>query len=360
MKIILYMLFLCMGGLSAMGEGYFFRLKGNVIYCDATGVELLDGQGKVWLSAPCREGQFVLKGTLPEPGEYILKIGERKVNLLLDGKDMELFANYEQLASDFLYGSPAKQAEHRLHMLLMTRYQRVVDSIVGNFRIDPELGEEKKFDLLAEKVLGMENVRKELITNFIREYAGSIYAPVAIGQYMNENHVWGSRLYELLTPEIRESLPGRLLGEKLKHLASTAIGVPFVEFDALDRDGRTVKVGGKKGKVCVIDFWASWCGPCRAEMQYLKQLYKELEGKDVCFYSISLDQKKDAWLQADQEEQLQWSSLWLEKAFKAPVCKSLCIEAIPFIIVIDKEGKIAGKGLRGKALAEKVEQLLNP
>lgn len=356
---IIVFLFVLGGCASGEKDGYDFRLKGNVIYCDATeaGVWEVDGSAPL-LTAPVRDGRFELKGTLPERGEYMLMIGDRNMNILLDGADMELHANYENLTGDFLYGSPAKQAERELHMLLETKYNRAVDSVVKAYSLEAMQTGVQDIDKLGRKVQEMGGMRQKLIENFIRENAGNIYMPLAIENYMGDNPVWGKELFELVTPEIRQSLPGRLLDEKLKYLTATAVGVPFAAFEAADRDGQMVRVGGDKGKVCVIDFWASWCGPCREEMQYLKQLYKELEGKDVCFYSISLDKKKDAWVKADKEEQLVWQSLWLKESFQSPVCKSLCIEAIPFILVIDRDGRIAGKKLQDEGLKELIRSIV--
>lgn len=356
---IIVFLFVLVGCATGEKEGYGFRLKGNVIYCDATEVGVWEVGGSApLLTVPMRNGRFELEGMLPERGEYILKIGDRKMKILLDGDDMELHANYEDLTSDFLYGSPAKQAEQALHLLLETKYNRVIDSMVNAYTVEAVKTGVQDIDVLGRKVQELGGVRKALIESFIRENAGSIYMPLAIEKYMEENPVWGKELFDLVSPDIRQSLPGRLLNEKLDYLTATAIGVPFKAFEAVGRDGQTVQVGGVKGKVCVIDFWASWCGPCREEMQYLKQLYQELAGEDVCFYSISLDKKKDAWLKADKEEQLAWQSLWLKDSFESPVCKSLCIEAIPFILVIDRDGRIAGKKLRDEALKELIRSIV--
>lgn len=357
--IIIVFLFVLGGCVSGEKGGYNFRLKGNVIYCDATEAGVWEvGGSAALLTAPVHDGRFELKGTLPERGEYMLTIGDREMGILLDGADMELHANYEDLTDEFLYGSPAKQAEQELHMLLETKYNRAVDSVVKAYSMEVMQTGVQDIDKLGRKVQEMGGMRQKLIENFIRKNAGNIYMPLAIENYMGDNPVWGKELFELVAPEIRQSLPGRLLDEKLKYQTATAVGVPFAAFEAADRDGKMVRVGGDKGKVCVIDFWASWCGPCREEMQYLKQLYAELAGEDVCFYSISLDKKKDAWLKADEEEQLAWQSLWLKESFKSPVCKFLCIEAIPFILVIDRDGRIAGKKLRDEALKELIRSIV--
>ena len=115
-----------------------------------------------------------------------------------------------------------------------------------------------------------------------------------------------------------------------------------------------------KSRLLFVDFWASWCGPCRKELQHLKALYKELEGKGVKFVSVSLDNSPKAWARADEEEQLPWLSVRNLHGFdrKAGICKELDIKSIPFIVVLDKDGAIVAKSLMGEALRDKLSELL--
>ncbi|MFR5659019.1 MAG: TlpA family protein disulfide reductase, partial [Butyricimonas faecihominis] len=98
--------------------------------------------------------------------------------------------------------------------------------------------------------------------------------------------------------------------------------------------------------------------PCRAMMQQLKELYKTYAGQSVDFISISLDYTEKAWLPAHEEEQIPWGSYWLKENFKSTIAERLGIEAIPFIVVVDQKGRIAGKNLRDQKLIDKVSELL--
>ena len=113
-----------------------------------------------------------------------------------------------------------------------------------------------------------------------------------------------------------------------------------------------------KGKILVLDFWASWCGPCRAEIPHLKEAYKEYSNKGVAFFSVSIDKDNAAWRKAMKEENMPWAQVQAPKAGK-DVMKQYQFSGIPYILVLDKEGKIVAKNLRGKALTDKLEELLS-
>lgn len=112
------------------------------------------------------------------------------------------------------------------------------------------------------------------------------------------------------------------------------------------------------GKILVLDFWASWCGPCRAEIPHLKEAYKEYSNKGVAFFSVSIDKDDAAWRKAMKEENMPWTQAQAPKAGK-DVMKQYQFSGIPYILVLDKEGKIVAKNLRGKALTDKLEELLS-
>ena len=111
-----------------------------------------------------------------------------------------------------------------------------------------------------------------------------------------------------------------------------------------------------RGKYLVVDFWASWCGPCRSEIPHMKDLYEVYKGKDIEFLSVSIDKSKNAWKKAMRQEDMAWPQLQAPGSGK-DIMKEYQFSGIPYIILLDKEGKIVAKQLRSESLKKQLESI---
>lgn len=128
-------------------------------------------------------------------------------------------------------------------------------------------------------------------------------------------------------------------------------------FDCFSEDGTPVRISDFKGKAVVLDFWASWCGPCRQEIPNLKAVYEEFKDKGVAFLSVSIDGKKADWTKALQDEQMPWTQAWVKDSGKE-VMNTMQFSGIPFILVLDQKGRIYRKNVRGKQIKETLKEVL--
>ena len=123
--------------------------------------------------------------------------------------------------------------------------------------------------------------------------------------------------------------------------------------------GQQMKLSDLKGKVVLIDFWASWCGPCRAENPNVVKMYRKFKNKGFTVFSVSLDEEPIKWREAIAKDQLEWNTHVSDlKGWKSSVVATFGIEAIPFTVLVNQEGKIIGKNLRGEKLEEALTKLL--
>lgn len=138
----------------------------------------------------------------------------------------------------------------------------------------------------------------------------------------------------------------------------TAIGALAPDFILPDTNGNNISLSSLRGKYVLIDFWASWCGPCRKEIPNMVKLYQDFGGKNFEILGVSLDKTRDKWVGAIKSDHLNWPQVSDLKFWQSEVTPIYNVKAIPYTVLLDKEGKIIAKNLRGEELYQKIESLL--
>lgn len=164
--------------------------------------------------------------------------------------------------------------------------------------------------------------------------------------------------YNRLSVEAREMSPGRAVHKKIILLQQLEIDAQAPNFVLPTPQGDTLSLYELQGKVKIIDFWASWCGPCRLENPYMVSLYKDFKDKGLVIMSISLDKNKSAWIKAIEKDGLAWLHVSDLKGWKSEVVKSYHVDGVPAIFVLDEHNRIVAKQLRGEALRNFIHQRL--
>lgn len=163
-----------------------------------------------------------------------------------------------------------------------------------------------------------------------------------------------------LDPKVKTNARIQRLEKRLEALENTEVGKQFIDIKGTTPDGKEVSLSeyAGKGKVVLIDFWASWCGPCRKEMPNVVKAYKNFKGKGFEIVGVSLDDDKTAWEKGIKDLNITWPQISDLKGWKTELGAAYAVNSIPHTVLLDKEGKIVAKNLTGEQLSEKLAELL--
>ena len=184
------------------------------------------------------------------------------------------------------------------------------------------------------------------VTYFIDEYIGKYKSFEVLKQY-----------YDHLTDRVKNSTRGRALKARVDALGNASVGgmAPNIEFPT--PEGKPLSLYSLRGHIVLLDFWASWCGPCLREMPNVKNIYAKYHSKGLEILGVSLDEKADAWKNAITNKELNWRHISSLEGWKCPAAKIYNVTAIPRMYIIDETGKIIAQDLRGEKLVEKMDEL---
>lgn len=305
------------------------------------------------------EGRFSFSGTMAGDSLRRVALDRNYVDVIVEGGDYTV-----DLAARTAAGSKLTEEKGR--------FDAQYDSIRGAFY-------ERYRALMADASLSEETreEKADALVGEINEALGEAARPVveannnALGAYVFWR--WSS---DLETPEefdaalalagdyVRNFAPVKKSIATNEALKKTAEGMPFVDFtiENGNADGTAVSLSDYvgKGKYVLVDFWASWCGPCMGEVPYLVDTYDKYHKKGFEIYGVSFDSDRDAWLKAIENKKMNWIQVSSLKAWDSQARADYAINSIPANFLVDcATGKIIAKGLRGEDLQKKIAELLD-
>lgn len=166
-------------------------------------------------------------------------------------------------------------------------------------------------------------------------------------------------IYDLLHPSIQNTTSGKMLADRLQILKRSTIGESMLLFTQNDQNGKPVNFSDFKGKYVLVDFWASWCGPCRAENPNVLKEYNLYKDKNFTVLGVSLDDNAEKWKKAILDDKMPWTQVSDLKGFDNEVSSYYGIRGIPSTLLVDPQGKIIAKDLRGDSLTQKLKEIFN-
>jgi len=207
-------------------------------------------------------------------------------------------------------------------------------------------------DSMAEILLNiMQQTTLQIENSLVPYFATNYLMPQANFDFLKQVD---SKYYN----EFAKSKYAQDLHKRIEVLGKTAEGSLAPDIVLQDPFGKTISLSSLRGKTVLVDFWASWCRPCREESPNLVKAYNKYKIRGFEIFSVSLDDNRDAWQKAINDDKMLWTHVSDLMKWNSSVVNLYNIESIPFTVLIDAEGKIVAKNLRGKALEEKLAEIL--
>ncbi|MFW5793261.1 MAG: redoxin domain-containing protein [Bacteroidota bacterium] len=328
------------------------------------------------------DGKFAFKKDIEEAGFYIIKINrENSVTLLVEpGEEITMNCNADSLLETCnINGSEGSQLMLNLNRQLANSY-KLMDSLAILYR---ESRYSPDFDQITKEIniayTEIFDKQREFNKTFIEANKKSLASIIALNQYLGDKMLLTMRNNFEYFDELSNSLSSRFPSNRhvldLKKQISNfkrrsmqrklaeeqlAIGKKAPEIIMNDPESNPIALSSLRGKVVLIDFWATWCPPCRQTNKELKSIYEEYESKGFEIYGISLDRQLDEWLQGIEEDNITWTQVSDLRFWNSPVVSLYNVEGIPHNVLIDKDGLIIDKGISTnqleKILDEKLEE----
>ena len=333
------------------------------------------GQQVIKDSAIVMDNKFTIKGSVDEPGIYFLSADGSPGNVvfMLENSDITIDFNKQIPMESKVTGSESNKS-YEAFQNGMLQFKEEGGAIMTKFR---ELGNEpapEQRDSIKNVMEDLRERQRAYPLKFVQENNDSYFSLNLIQLESSRagfNILKYQEAFESFPDYLKNSNRGQIVKQKLDELykayektAYLEIGKIAPNFESQTPDGKVVSLNDLKGKVTIIDFWAAWCGPCRRENPNVVKVYEQYHDKGLEIIGVSLDgapnQKdpKKAWLDAIEKDGLEWHHVSSLMYFNDDVAKLYNIESIPATYILDKEGKIVAKNLRGFALERKVRQLI--
>ncbi|XOV90924.1 MAG: redoxin domain-containing protein [Bacteroidota bacterium] len=307
------------------------------------------------------DGSFEFRIEEDQPNFYRLNFFRRQVaNLIVNGNEEKIIVNLDGNDPNGAVEIIGSKDSNYLANLLETlgfqsqqlqeiNQQAIQARMSGNTDEVQELSQE-----YYDKVNRYQQETKEMIWNMLPSLA-AYYSLEALDQDQNFS------FYDSVAQELQKARPDhpttKALMTRVNSVRRLTIGSEAPEISLQSPSGETVTLSSLRGNYVLIDFWAAWCRPCRAENPNVVRMYKEYQDKNFEILGVSLDRTKEAWVQAIKQDGLIWKHVSDLQYFNSEAAQTYQINAIPATYLIDPEGKIIAKNLRGPSLEAKLKEI---
>ncbi len=361
----LFILYACHGHEPANGQNTktdsSFAIIGKVTGLDTGMIYIFHLQTGKTDSASLDHGFFQFRGKADSVEYCQLRLGEQHKGFFLENGKTAMLIKKDSLHNALISGTPVQDEYNDYQTLYskpLTDRMSEVDKAyeAASKRKDTRTGDslEKVFEKLDQE-------QKQQVVDYTQSHRSSIVSVFEIAEIFPMTSGWvSSTVYTgCWIPLSAPLILADMIQNTIEKTKLTAVGNPAPDFSSNDANGKPVSLASFRGKYVLLDFWASWCGPCRLENPAIVKAYHQFHDKGFDIFGVSLDETRPEWLQAIKKDGLNWTQVSDFKGWQADVVSQYGIKAIPMNFLIDQNGIIVARGLRGDDLRNKLAERLH-
>ena len=324
-----------------------------------------------------KDGKFMMKGSAKEPEIMLIQVEaiQGKVPFVLENGNIDIIVDKDSLQKSKFSGTFNNDVFSKFNDDL-TKFQKELQKKLMTFQnanmAKMKAAQEIKDTIVINKLMkeyqGMQKEGMEFYIKFAEVNPKALLSALIVDSMLNDptlDVARAKKIYASFSPELKNYKPGKSIQTKLDKIgkpltvaAAANVGSVAPDFTAKNPEGKSISLKQSLGKVTIVDFWASWCKPCRVENPNVVALYAKYHSKGLNILSVSLDKEASAWKDAIAKDNLTWNHVSNLKEFEDPIALQYGINAIPTVFVLDAKGIIIAKDIRGEELNAKIASLL--
>ena len=320
-------------------------------------------------TATIQKGQFKIDLPAPEANDFnYLTFQNLRSNVLYiaENHPFHMTIYKDSLRSSIIKGGPENELLFKYINTIKTFGEERVN-LNTQYQIASKLKEADKALRLATKQEELKEKEIQFRQDFADNNPNSLIGVMALTDLLNLKSLSAKDAKAKFT-NLPDTLKTSRLGKNLDRLINNAVAVSMQkridigtmvdDFSAPNPEGKTLSLKESMGKITIIDFWASWCKPCRLENPNVVRVYNKYHDKGLNIIGVSLDKKQESWTKAIADDNLDWNHVSNLKFWQDPIARAYGVRSIPATFIIDEQGQVIAKNLRGPALEQKISELL--